>query len=248
MTQKEKLYFEYLRLKNELEKLRGKEVEELTDTLVETGKFRREAASHKLEELNGYIVGVNSQIENELHKQTIERWYDTPDGIRYKASVTRKQNTLRDEYKKLVTDAEKHVASIVRTVCGPKWDVIRFNVSYSSGVLCIGVVKSRDKDNIPSAYFGKTFDITFESMNLNGDPVEEFKMSYSSGNSDDIIGDAVNAEYIAGMGRFLMNRYMLKDLKKYLLDISRKAYKLSRELYKQNALLKEPEQFKRYRA
>ena len=49
MTQKEKLYFEYLRLKNELEKLQGKEVEELTDTLVETGKFRREAASHKLE-------------------------------------------------------------------------------------------------------------------------------------------------------------------------------------------------------
>jgi hypothetical protein len=78
--------------------------------------------------------------------------------------------------------------------------------------------------------------------------VEEFKMSYSSGNSDDIISDAVNAEYIAGMGRFLMNRYMLKDLKKYLLDISRKAYKLSRELYEQNALLKEPEQFKRYRA
>ena len=58
MTQKEKLYFEYLRLKNELEKLQGKEVEELTDKLVETGKFRREAASHKLEELNGYIVGT----------------------------------------------------------------------------------------------------------------------------------------------------------------------------------------------
>jgi predicted nucleotidyltransferase len=35
MTQKEKLYFEYLRLKNELEKLQGKEVEELTDTMIE---------------------------------------------------------------------------------------------------------------------------------------------------------------------------------------------------------------------
>lgn len=248
MTQKEKLYFEYLRLKNELEKLQGKEVEELSDKILQTAKFQREAASHKLDELNGYIAGVNSHIENELHKQTIERWYGTPDGIRYKAAITRRQNELRESYKKLVNDAEKHVADIVKTVCGTKWDVIRFHVSYSSGVVCIGVVKSRNADGIPSAYFGKSFEVSFESMDINGNPTEEFKMSYSSGNSDDIIEDTVNAEYIAGMGRFLTNRYMLKDLKKYLIDIARKAYKTSRELYKQNELLKEPEQFKRHRA
>ena len=241
MTQKERLYTEYLRLHIELANL-AKEDASKWESMLNSRHFKEDAREYKVEELEKNIASVKKSITEQVNRNEIQKWLSTPDGIRYRAERQRNIEKCKNELKSVNEAARKYVEHIVETVCGEKWALINFSGT-GSGSLCIGVVESRYQDGSPKAYFGKTFEMRFTAAGTFFDnKKDEVNMSYGSCGSFDI-NDPVQNEYIAGMGRFLGNKFMIENLREYLLGVSRKGYEINGRLWKEERLLEKPEQF-----
>ena len=242
MTQKEKLYTEYLQLMQELSTLQGEDPKKWADKLT-SRNFSSAAADYKLADLHKMVSDARKSISNQINKNEIQKWYGTPDGIRYKAERVRNIEKFKAELKKINTAAKKHIDHIVETVCGKQWEVITFSGT-GSGSLSIGLVKEHSEGGWPIAHFGKTFEIRFAAAHTNFDnKKDEFQMSFGSCGSFDIVEEPLQTEYVCGMGRFLGNKYMLENLREYLLEVSRKGYEINKKLWDEEKLMKTPELF-----
>ena len=96
MTQKEKLYTEYLQLMQELSTLQGEDPKKWADKLT-SRNFASAAADYKLADLHRMVSDARKSISNQINKNEIQKWYGTPDGIRYKAERVRNIEKFKAE-------------------------------------------------------------------------------------------------------------------------------------------------------
>ena len=243
MTKKEKLYFEYLRLHNEALKLQGDEYTQVTEDDLKNEHLKQAATAFTVEKLEQMIADAHHSIALAKQRNAIDNWFKTPDGIRYRAAHTKRQEELIAERKELIQSVQKKVSKMVKTTLGEKWGVQRLSLG-GSGQVAIGVIKKVHEDGYEECYFGCSFNIMFEAAEFSFNKKDEFTMSFASKGSFDPNEDAISKEYISGMGKFISNNYMLSELRTLLLDSGKKEFDLYCKIDHERNLLRTPEQFK----
>jgi hypothetical protein len=243
MTKKEKLYFEYLRLNNELMSLRGEETVAVSEETVRDNQFKKNANGYSVSQLESMISNTQDSIAKTKQKNAIDAWFKTPDGIRYRALHTKREEALKEERTSLILNTREKISKMVKTALGDKWAVPHIALG-GSGNIRVGVIKNVREDGYEECHFGCTFEIFFESVDCSLEKKEEFNMSFASKGSFDPVDDEVSKEYVIGMGKFVSNTFMLKELKALVLESSKKEFDLWRKIDNERSLLKTPEQFK----
>lgn len=234
MTQKEKLYFEYLTIKNSIYAVTGHEDKQINlDEFCTTSKFWVEAKNSKVYELQQDIENAKRSLERYKYEARRDAWFATEDGLRYKQDVETRINVLRERMQAAYKTAFEHTRDEVRKLLGAHVDV----TSFSSTSMVIGIVKKYDEDGNADAHFGHTFEVYFGK-----DMFKPFRweLNYGTMGNFDLDEDVLRTQFLVALSTFAANKNVVPALRDYLHQFVAQHTDMSRQLYKLSDTLKNP--------
>ena len=85
MTQKEKLYFEYLTIKNSIYAVKGETDKQINlDEFCKKGRFWKEAKDSTVADLQRDIENAKRSLEQYKRDKKRDEWFATPEGAQWK--------------------------------------------------------------------------------------------------------------------------------------------------------------------
>ena len=209
MTQKEKLYKEYVIAQNKVNALRGKELigGENIEEYFNSRDFSYAASIHTKEELRLEICRAKTAYEDEVEKLRVENYFNTPEGAFEKANLTAAITDLEEKRKNLFLSSTELVNTFIKEWLGEEWGCGKV----SSTSLQIGIVEKVSEQGWNCFYFGHSFDLYFGYFNE-----DRFEMNYGCMGAFKLLNDEtgnLRAKYLLGMGMFATNKEKLQILK-----------------------------------
>ena len=228
MTQKEKLYKEYVIAKNKLNALRGEEliggdnIEEYFNSNI----FVYDVKSYKKDEIKQMIHNTNIAYVNEVETLRIENYYNTEEGKEEKEKLTNQIENAVNERVELIVSTTKRIDLFIKEWLGNDWGCGLVGKS----CIEIGIVENVAENKANHFYFGHTFNLYYNDYFCK----DRFEMNYGCMGSFGLLNGSKESElrcqYLLGMGKFSTNKEKLTELENILDTFCNKEYKYSQTL------------------
>ena len=234
MTQKEKLYFEYLKFQNSIYAVKGETVKQINlDEFSKTGRFMVEARNSKVYELQESIKYAKQQLERYEQEAKRDAWFETAEGMQFKQDMETRIEALKERMRAAYFVAFEHTRDEVRKLLGAHVDVINFGV----GCMTIGIVKSYDKDGNAEELFGHTFEVrfgrdVFKSL--------RWELNYGTLGGFDLDTDITRTQHLVALSTFAANKTVVPALRDYLHAFVQQHYEMREQLDKLERELNNP--------
>lgn len=228
MTQKEKLYKEYVIAKNKLNALRGEEliggdnIEEYFNSNI----FVYDVKCYKKDDIKRMIHNTNIAYVNEVETLRVENYYNTEEGKEEKEKLTNQIENTVNERVKLIVSTTKRIDLFIKEWLGNDWgcDLV------GRSCIEIGMVENVAENKANHFYFGHTFKLYYNDYFQK----DRFEMNYGCMGSFGLLNGSkesdLRCQYILGMGKFSTNKEKLTELKNILDTFCKKEYKYSQTL------------------
>ena len=228
MTQKEKLYKEYVIAKNKLNALRGEEliggdnIEEYFNSNI----FVYDVKCYKKDDIKRMIHNTNIAYVNEVEKLRVEKYYNTEEGKEEKEKLTNQIENAVNERVELIVSTTKRIDLFIKEWLGNDWGCGLVGRS----CIEIGIVENVAENKANHFYFGHTFNLYYNDYFQK----DRFEMNYGCMGSFGLLNGSketdLRCQYILGMGKFSTNKEKLTELKNILVTFCKKEYKYSQTL------------------
>lgn len=234
MTQKEKLYFEYLTIQNSIYAVTGNEDKQINlDEFCKTGRFCVEARNSKVFELQQDIENAKRSLERHKYEARRDAWFATEEGSRYKQDAETRINVLRERMQAAYKTAFEYTRNEVRKLLGAHVDVINF----SNTSMVIGIVKKYDEDGNADAHFGHTFEVYFGKDMFKP---YRWELDYGTMGGFNLDEDVLRTQFLVALSTFAANKNAVPALRDYLHQFAAQQADMSRQLYKLSDTLHNP--------
>jgi hypothetical protein len=237
MTKKENLYFELLKVQEEvsMRKYNRSYKAIALDEYVNSDKFRKDADRLTVAKIEEDTRVWQKQL-NELNaKDAVAAWLETEDGKAYVEQRKNRMEEIRQTRHNILDTKRADVSKAVKSLLGEQWDV----TSFGSTTMEISIVEKYLEDGTPIRLFGHGFDIYY-SKNWH-DENYLWEMNYGTMGSFDL-NDSNNTriEFLVGAAKFASDQNMVPALRDSLHDMVRELETLDREYWKLEKEVKEP--------
>ena len=228
MTQKEKLYKEYVIAKNKLNTLRGEKL--IGGDNIEEYFNSNTFAYYAKDEINGMIHNVEIAYEDEVEKLRVENYFNTEEGKAEKERLTKEYETLQNKRAEIFKNANKELNIFIKDFLGKEW-----GVRYGTYSTEIGIVKDVN-DGFVNFVFGHSFTIYHDTMFE-----KRFEMNYDCLGSFELMNDEVlRPKYLMGMATFANDKNRLPRLRLYLKSVGEDIKEVEKRMDKVSNRLKHP--------
>ena len=235
MTRKEKLLVEIYNLRNQIAVVKGDNQENI-DELVQSYKFRDEAAGWKEYELKLRIEELKKSLEKakvEAAQQAAAHvFYATEEGQAFKRECEEKRILLGSEYDCAESATLELIESHLQATLGKQWRANRLSTSYVE----LAVV---DANNKP--IFGQSVSIYYEKKCWLGG--ERFQINVGTCGSHDLLPEErgyTMADFYIGIGKLHANTELLETIKDALFYYAERIADIQKEVRELDELIKNP--------
>lgn len=235
MTRKEKLLVEIYNLRNQIAVVKGDNQENI-DELVQSYKFRDEAAGWKEYELKLRIEELKKSLEKAkveaAQQAAADAFYSTEQGQAFKRECEEKRILLGSEYDCAESATLELIESHLQATLGKQWRANRLSTSYVE----FAVV---DADNKP--IFGQSVSIYYEQKCWLGG--ERFQINVGTCGSHDLLPEErgyTMADFYIGIGKLHANTELLETIKDALFYYAERIADIQKEVRELDELIKNP--------
>ena len=235
MTRKEKLLVEIYNLRNQIAVVKGDNQENI-DELVQSYKFRDEAAGWKEYELKLRIEELKKSLEKAkveaAQQAAADAFYATEQGQAFKRECEEKRILLGSEYDCAESATLELIESHLQASLGKQWRANRLSTSYVE----FAVV---DADNKP--IFGQSVSIYYEKKCWLGG--ERFQINVGTCGSHDLLPQErgyTMADFYIGIGKLHANTELLETIKDALFYYAERIADIQKEVRELDELVKNP--------
>ncbi len=235
MTRKEKLLVEIYNLRNQIAVVKGDNQENI-DELVQSYKFRDEAAGCKEYELKLRIEELKKSLEKAkveaAQQAAADAFYATEEGQAFKRECEEKRILLGNEYDCAESATLELIESHLQATLGKQWRAGRLSTSYVE----FAVV---DADNKP--IFGQSVSIYYEKKCWLGG--ERFQINVGTCGSHDLLPEErgyTMADFYIGIGKLHANTELLETIKDALFYYAERIADIQKEVRELDELIKNP--------
>ena len=235
MTRKEKLLVEIYNLRNQIAVVKGDNQENI-DELVQSYKFRDEAAGWKEYELKLRIEELKKSLEKAkveaAQQAAADAFYATEQGQAFKRECEEKRILLGSEYDCAESATLELIESHLQATLGKQWRANRLSTSYVE----FAVV---DADNKP--IFGQSVSIYYEQKCWLGG--ERFQINVGTCGSHDLLPEErgyTMADFYIGIGKLHANTELLETIKDALFYYAERIADIQKEVRELDELIKNP--------
>ena len=235
MTRKEKLLVEIYNLRNQIAVVKGDNQENI-DELVQSYKFRDEAAGWKEYELKLRIEELKKSLEKAkveaAQQAAADAFYATEQGQAFKRECEEKRILLGSEYDCAESATLELIESHLQATLGKQWRANRLSTSYVE----LAVV---DADNKP--IFGQSVSIYYEKKCWLGG--ERFQINVGTCGSHDLLPQGrgyTMADFYIGIGKLHANTELLETIKDALFYYAERIADIQKEVRELDELIKNP--------
>ena len=235
MTRKEKLLVEIYNLRNQIAVVKGDNQENI-DELVQSYKFRDEAAGWKEYELKLRIEELKKSLEKAkveaAQQAAADAFYATEQGQVFKRECEEKRILLGSEYDCAESATLELIESHLQASLGKQWRANRLSTSYME----FAVV---DADNKP--IFGQSVSIYYERKCWLGG--ERFQINVGTCGSHDLLPEErgyTMADFYIGIGKLHANTELLETIKDALFYYAERIADIQKEVRELDELIKNP--------
>ena len=232
MTNKEKLYKEYVITKNKLNALKGENLigGDNIDEFFESTNFKNNASSHTKDDLKRMIYNVEVSYNIALEEKRVQDYFSTEEGKAEKERLTKEYEVLQNERTEIFKNANKKLDIFIKDFLGNEWGV-RYD-KYSTE---IGIVKDVN-DGFVKFVFGYSFTIYLDTMFD-----KRFEMNYGCLGRFELLNDEVlRPKYLMGMATFANDKDRLVRLRLYLKSVGEDIEGVEEKMDKVSDKLKHP--------
>lgn len=233
MTRKENLLKEVYNLRNQIALIKGEEQVNI-DELVQSYKFRNEAAEWKEYELKLRIEALTEGLEKlkveAAQRAAADAFYATDKGQAFKRECQEKRALLAAEYDTVESSTLINLEILINTALGLRWKVGRLSTSN----LELGI-KGADGRFI----FGQTTTIYYGFERWANK--ERFEINVGTCGSHDLLpSESVGsmAEFYIGIGKLHADTEFLTSLRKLLYDYAERINNIEQEVRDLDAQIK----------
>lgn len=226
MTQKEKLYMEYITIYNKVCELNGKEPLECSEEFFNSTRFQSEARTKSKNEWREKICYQHYTYEREVMRLRIENYYNTEEGKEEKKKLTNQIENAVNERVELKVSTTKRIDLFIKEWLGNDWGC----GLVGNSCIEIGMVENIAENKANHFYFGHTFTLYYN------DPLakDRFEMNYGCMGSFGLLDGSKESDlrcrYLLGMDKFSTNKEKLTELKNILDTFCKEEYKYSQTL------------------
>lgn len=235
MTRKEKLLVEIYNLRNQIAVVKGDNQENI-DELVQSYKFRDEAAGWKEYELKLRIEELKKSLEKAkveaAQQAAADTFYATEQGQAFKRECEEKRILLGSEYDCAESATLELIERHLQATLGKQWRANRLSTSYVE----FAVV---DADNKP--IFGQSVSIYYEKKCWLGG--ERFQINVGTCGSHDLLPEErgyTMADFYIGIGKLHANTELLETIKDALFYYAERIADIQKEVRELDELIKNP--------
>ena len=235
MTRKEKLLVEIYNLRNQIAVVKGDNQENI-DELVQSYKFRDEAAGWKEYELKLRIEELKKSLEKAkveaAQQAAADAFYSTEQGQAFKRECEEKRILLGSEYDCAESATLELIESHLQATLGKQWRANRLSTSYVE----FAVV---DAENKP--IFGQSVSIYYEQKCWLGG--ERFQINVGTCGSHDLLPEErgyTMADFYIGIGKLHANTELLETIKDALFYYAERIADIQKEVRELDELIKNP--------
>ena len=235
MTRKEKLLVEIYNLRNQIAVVKGDNQENI-DELVQSYKFRDEAAGWKEYELKLRIEELKKSLEKAkveaAQQAAADAFYATEQGQAFKRECEEKRILLGSEYDCTESATLELIESHLQASLGKQWRANRLSTSYVE----FAVV---DAENKP--IFGQSVSIYYEQKCWLGG--ERFQINVGTCGSHDLLPEErgyTMADFYIGIGNLHANTELLETIKDALFYYAERIADIQKEVRELDELIKNP--------
>ena len=235
MTRKEKLLVEIYNLRNQIAVVKGDNQENI-DELVQSYKFRDEAAGWKEYELKLRIEELKKSLEKAkveaAQQAAADAFYATEQGQAFKRECEEKRIMLGSEYDCAESATLELIESHLQASLGKQWRANRLSTSYVE----FAVV---DADNKP--IFGQSVSIYYEKKCWLGG--ERLQINVGTCGSHDLLPEErgyTMADFYIGIGKLHANIELLETIKDALFYYAERIADIQKEVRELDELIKNP--------
>lgn len=238
MTQKEKLYKEYVIAKNKLNALYGKKLigGDNIEEYFNSNTFAYDANSYTIGKLNRMIHNAKIDYEEEVEKLRVENYFSTEEGKEEKEKLTKQIEDGLNERRELILSTTKRIDSFIKEWLGNDWGC---GLVGNSGIE-IGMVEYVAENKANHFYFGHTFTLYYNDYFQK----DRFEMNYGCMGSFGLLNGSkesdLRCQYLLGMGKFSTDKERLTELKNILVTFCKNEYEYSQTLDALRHNLKHP--------
>lgn len=118
MTQKEKIFREWYEIKNEVSRLKGEKI-----INVDLAVRRHNLSSFKVKELEQLVEIEKRYLESVIKETEVKRFYETEEGVEYKAKYEKQKKDLIAKRKNYILDFRLYLENFIKSWLGEKWVV-----------------------------------------------------------------------------------------------------------------------------
>lgn len=118
MTQKEKIFREWYSIKNEVSRLKGEKIMN-----VDLAVQRHNLSSFKVKELEQLVEIEKRHLEAVIKETEVKRFYETEEGVEYKAKYEKQKKDLIAKRKNYILDFRLYLENFIKSWLGEKWVV-----------------------------------------------------------------------------------------------------------------------------
>lgn len=237
MTQKEKLYFEYLTIKNSIYAVKGETDKQINlDEFCKKGRFWKEAKDSTVADLQRDIENAKRSLEQYKRDKKRDEWFATPEGAQWKQDKEAEIKHLYEQEQHLMDSALQYTSKVIQQLLGEQFDV----TSFGSRCMTIGLVKEYAEDGRAKALFGHTFEVNFE-RDYFGDEKHRWELNYGTMGSFNLNEDNnTRTQYLVGLAKFASDKTTVPALRDYLHGYTDSLHTLSSACYDAQVELKNP--------
>ncbi len=235
MTKKENLFYELMKVQNEVcMKENGRPYKADVEEYITTTTFRKKADQLTMKKLEEEMENWSARLEKIRAAEAIEAWKLTEEGKAYIQERKDQMDALRNEWKNIMTEGENHAREIVRNLLGEQWDV----TSFSDRRMEIAIIDKYDEDGHPHALFGHDFAVYYDHL-WNGGGYE-WLMNYGTMGSFELTKDSTRIQLLFGMAKFASDTTVIPELRDYLHAMAEKIKEVRRQYCKVEQEMKAP--------
>lgn len=239
MTAKEKLYKQYLEIKNEYYTLNSEpeKVVELTEEFLNSYAFKGKAAEPKKAYLETDIEEAKrslAYLKKNLRKLA---YYRTDEGKAYEASIKAEIDGVLSELDRMENEIKSYISGIISVYLGTGWEVGYVGNSQTE----IRYIKGYDENGLPLVKRSYNFSIHYEFHHGGNN---SFQMNYPTCGSWDLFNNENMRTYLAGVGKFGTDENVLKTIFEALEEYTKESDKLRSKKYKLTDKLHNPDALK----
>lgn len=227
--------------KNKIAEVTGEEKIDI-ETLKKSSRFHKEASKMKIYELKETLERLDRRYYEAVNKKELDRqrdaYYATPAGAARHERLQQDIARLGKIWESALDDDVRQIKRKIQQRLGDHWGII----SYGPGCLNIGILDSQKTlSGKPEFVFGQTTEIRYEEKEYFSGG-ERFEMNVGTCGSFQVdntqIGD--RAIFYIGIGQFLGDVQLVRDIKQIMRDSARVQKRYSNELHELETELNDP--------